>query len=158
MLVWRLHNHTAPYAKQNIYDPLDGTGAAFSPGRWNLQGVPLLYTSSTASLAVLEVLMHVAPRDFGIRELIEIEVPDETIEDATAMVISSAFGKGDEPTQVYGSNWAKEKRSLCLSVPSAPMPLEHNILLNPMHPQMRKVRVRRRIPYILDPRIRELKK
>ncbi len=154
MLVWRLHNHTAPYAKLNTYDPLDGMGAAFSPGRWNLEGTALLYTSSTASLAVLEVLMHVSPRDFGTRELIEIQIPEESIEDATSMVIATAFGQTDLSTQAYGSSWAKEKRSLCLAVPSAPMPVEHNILLNPLHPQMRKVRVKRRIPYVLDSRIR----
>jgi RES domain-containing protein len=156
MLVWRLHNHQAAYAKLATYDPLDGQGAAFSPGRWNVEGTPMLYTSRYASLAVLEVLMHVPPAAFGLRELIEIDVPDESIEDATSMVISSAYGRGDESTQTYGTTWAKEKRSLCLMVPSAPMPMEHNILLNPLHPQMRKVKISRRLKYALDPRLLKL--
>ena len=154
MRVWRLHNPNADYAKLATYDPLDGRGAAVYPGRWNLEGTGMLYTSPNPAQAVLEVLMHVPAAAFGTRELIELDVPDESVQDATAQVILRAYGRGEESTQVLGNDWAAENRTLCLLVPSAPMPLEPNVLINPQHPMMRKVKIVRTVKYSLDPRLR----
>ena len=51
MVVWRLtlREHVAP----------DGEGARRYGGRWNKPGTPVVYTSGTLSLAVLEYLVHV---------------------------------------------------------------------------------------------------
>jgi len=38
-----------------------GEGAAKTGGRWNSRGVPVIYTSSTQSLATLESLVHLNP-------------------------------------------------------------------------------------------------
>src|SRR5258705_349554 len=38
-----------------------GEGAARTGGRWNSRGVPVVYTSSTKSLAALESLVHLNP-------------------------------------------------------------------------------------------------
>ncbi len=153
MRVWRLHNPNADYAKLANYDPLDGRGASYDPGRWNLEGTPLLYTSPNPALAVLEVLMHVPVKAFGLRELIEIELPDHTSEDATAAVTQIAYGKSDMSTQQLGTTWAGNRRTLTLRVPSAPMPIEFNIIINPQHPLMRQVRLIRTVPYALDSRL-----
>ena len=40
---------------------LDGEGARRFGGRWNPPGVALVYCSSSLSLAVLELLVHVEP-------------------------------------------------------------------------------------------------
>ena len=38
-----------------------GEGAAKTGGRWNSRGVPVVYASSTKSLAALETLVHLNP-------------------------------------------------------------------------------------------------
>jgi RES domain-containing protein len=153
MRVWRLHNPNAEYAKLASYDPLDGRGAALDPGRWNLEGTPLLYTSPNPAQAVLEVLVHLPALAFGQRELIELEVPDDSLEDASGLVVKLAYGQDERATQTLGDAWAQSKRTLALCVPSAPMPIQNNILLNPQHKLMRRVRIKRRVPYSLDPRM-----
>ena len=49
---WRIIK--ARYAKSAF----DGEGARQFGGRWNSPGVPIIYTSSSMSLAALEMLVH----------------------------------------------------------------------------------------------------
>jgi RES domain-containing protein len=58
-----------------------------------------------------------------------------------------------ESTQKLGSEWALSLRSLALRVPSAVVPSEFNLLLNPRHPAMPEVRVGQPQPLFLDPRL-----
>jgi RES domain-containing protein len=151
--LWRVHNPHAAHARAPGYDPLDGQGAALYPGRWNQVGTRLLYASPNPSLAVLETLNHVAPSEFGERELLEIDVPDEPIEDATGPAVTGPFYRGeDATTQTFGSRWVLEARTLVLQVPSAAMPVEHNLLVNPAHALFHRVRLVRSVRYSLDPR------
>ena len=48
------------------YPADNARGAAFHGGRWNPQGLEVIYTAQSRSLAALEVLVHysVLPRDF----------------------------------------------------------------------------------------------
>jgi RES domain-containing protein len=55
VLVWRI--------TRAAYQALDGEGARLHGGRWNPEGVPVVYTSTTLSLAALEYLVHVDPED-----------------------------------------------------------------------------------------------
>ena len=50
MRLWRLTRR--PFAD------LEGRGAARFGGRWNRPGRPMVYTTAEASLAVLEVRVH----------------------------------------------------------------------------------------------------
>jgi RES domain-containing protein len=65
--VYRLHS--------GRYPANSGKGAAIHGGRWNLPGTEAIYTSGSASLAVLEVLAHysILPKDFV---LTSISIPD----------------------------------------------------------------------------------
>jgi RES domain-containing protein len=62
---------------RRAYQALDDEGARLNGGRWNSEGVPVVYTSATLSLAALEYLVHVeiqgVPDDLVS---LEIEVPD----------------------------------------------------------------------------------
>lgn len=58
-----------------------------------------------------------------------------------------------ESTQALGLEWALSLRSLALRVPSAVVPVEFNLLLNPRHPAMREVRTGEPQPLFLDPRL-----
>jgi RES domain-containing protein len=39
-----------------------------------------------------------------------------------------------DATRGYGNRWATDQRSLALLVPSVVIPIEFNLLLNPLHP------------------------
>lgn len=49
----------------------------------------------------------------------------------------------NKETQQFGTLWSREKQFPCIKVPSARLPLscyprEHNLLLNPLHPDFNK--------------------
>lgn len=154
MRVWRIYDHQAAYALQPTFDPLDGHGAALYPGRWNRRGIPMIYTSTSPELAMLELLTKITPPTFGVRMAVEIELPDDaTIEDASSTVLANLLRGSQEDLRELGSSWALATRSLALAVPSAVMPLSLNYLLNPRHPQAKRLRIVRQVPISLDERL-----
>jgi RES domain-containing protein len=56
-------------------------------------------------------------------------------------------------TVALGSQWAKEKVSLALKVPSIIVPSEFNFLINPLHPNFEGLIVEAAKPFRLDPRL-----
>jgi RES domain-containing protein len=54
-----------------------------------------------------------------------------------------------------GARWLEAKHTLVLAVPSAIIPSDLNYLLNPLHPQFRRVRIGRPEPFTFDPRLRK---
>ena len=120
----------------------DGTGAQLVGGRWNSPGRPLIYAAETFAGAVLEVLVHAnlgrVPR---MHAVVEIRMPDaistETVApedlpgwDAEVVTVS----------RTYGDQWLKENRTAVLLVPSiVTRGREHNVLINPEHPEFRQI-------------------
>jgi RES domain-containing protein len=146
MRLWRLFDHQTPWAKMSNFDPLDGSGGLFAASRWNQQGTRIVYLASSPSLCVLETLAHVSPTEFGERKLLELEVPETSIEDVSEALFIQLLRdapKGDleQITREYGSRWTKEGRSLLLCVPSIVVPVEKNYLLNPLHPESKHVNI-----------------
>jgi hypothetical protein len=52
-----------------------------------------------------------------------------------------------------GMNWLNSASSLCLIVPSAVIPEESNVLINPDHPDFKKLRFFRPRKFTFDPRM-----
>ena len=52
-----------------------------------------------------------------------------------------------------GDAWAREKRSAILAVPSVLIPEELNFLLNPAHPEFKRIRVGKPVPFTFDSRL-----
>lgn len=104
------------------------------------KGIPALYTSSSLSLAALEILVHtdksLPPVNMAYAK---IYVPDEMF----SMKILRL--KDDEAPVEYGTKWLKEKRGLMLKVPSVILPYEYdhefNLILNPLYEDYKKVSV-----------------
>ena len=123
--------------KEHIED-LSGRGAELFGGRWNEKGTPALYTSSSLSLAALEILVHtdksLPPVNMAYAK---IYVPDEMY----SMKILRL--EDDEEPVIYGTKWLKEKRGLILKVPSVILPYEYehefNLILNPLHEDYKKI-------------------
>lgn len=138
MQVFRL----ARYARR--YD-LSGYGAYLFGGRWNLRGTAVLYTAEARSLAIMEVLVHLTSEELpDDMYLLTLDVPDA----ASRTELPAAELPPDwrrtgllQPTALLGQAWLDEGRTLALRVPSVVVPQEHNLLLNPAHPEFRRVRL-----------------
>jgi RES domain-containing protein len=126
-------------------------------GRWNHRGVPLIYTSESRALATVEYLVHLslpeAPRDLSMAT---VKVPDDIVpEELDRSFLPKNWRKSPAPIKLaeLGSEWARSKRSLLLRVPSAVVEQEHNILINPTHHDMSRVKLVKIEPYRLDERL-----
>lgn len=151
MRLWRI--------ARAAYREVDGEGARLHGGRWNSEGKAVVYASSTASLAALELLVHLDVEDLPADLiLIEIEVPDDaSIEEVGLDRLPEGWSSiADHPECVaIGDDWSASRRSLLVRVPSAVMPKETNVLINPEHPEAGRVRVVAAEPFQLDRRLIE---
>jgi RES domain-containing protein len=150
MRVWRIGRFTDT-------DKLSGLGGLYVSGRWHHGGHRVLYTSSTPSLAALEVLVHVdpalAPSGLG---LLEIDVPDDIVVEACdAAKLTPQWQDFPPPTELqdFGSKWLEEHRTALLSVPSAILSIEKNYLINPEHKDASRIRIVAERPFAYDPRL-----
>lgn len=144
MKLWRIAAETRQYAA----DDLSGAGAARHPGRWNDVGEPVLYTAPSISLAVLETAAHIDDAGLPLnRFLLEIDVPDavwarrEELDVATLPPTWSAVPAGRASVKA-GSVWLASLRSPILLVPSVVVPEERAALVNPLHPDCRRITAR----------------
>ena len=83
-------------------------------------------------------------------QLMRIVVPDGVSTEVLSPAILSEGWRGKmEETQFAGNAWLQENRSALLGVPSAPAPESTNYLLNPLHPDAKKLEIEwsRRIEY-----------
>ena len=131
--------------KNKFKKDLSGKGAELSGGRWNSKGVPMLYTSESIALCMLEVLVHIpkssVPDDFVP---VKIEIPDNA---AISEVKINSLPNGwnefpfTEETRNIGDDFIRQQANLLLKVPSSIVPDSFNMLLNPQHPEMKEVKI-----------------
>jgi RES domain-containing protein len=154
---WRIFDHNAPFARQPDFNPLSGEGGLHGYARWHHKGQPVLYAASSPSLALLEVLVHVDPLRFNEQTLHELELDGDVEEVSKGRLLQllrdAPEGDMEACTRDYGKNWLQEQRSVGLVAPSIVMPFESNIIINPLHPQAREIRIITREVLTLDARL-----
>ena len=65
------------FAHRKFARELSGTGARVNGGRWNPPGIPVIYTSESISLALLEVLANAGSlQELQLLQLMEIDIPN----------------------------------------------------------------------------------
>jgi RES domain-containing protein len=141
MILWRIAAETRRYAA----DDLSGAGAAKSPGRWNDDGQSVLYAAPTIAIAVLETAAHVDDAGLPLnRYLVKIEVPAALWAAKAVMEVSKlpigwdAIPAGRVSVQA-GADWLRAEGSLILLVPSVIVPEEQAALINPLHPDAKRL-------------------
>ncbi len=140
MRAWRIYDHNAVHAQVRGFDPLGGAGGLHRSARWHHKGQPILYASSNASLALLEVLVHETSETFRERTLLQHLEFDDDVETVTTqrhvrLLADAPPDMPEQGTRDFGSAWLEERRSLALVVPSIVMPYEQNVIINPSHPR-----------------------
>ena len=134
----------------------DGEGARRSGGRWNSPGTAVVYASSTASLAMLEMLVHLgAPAVLHGYVLMECRFDPDLVVTLQRAVLPKNWQQYPAPDEAraIGDQWVKQGRSAILEVPSVVVPQEHNLLLNPAHPRFSSIRILPPAPFPFDERL-----
>ncbi len=107
--------------------------------------------AETVSLAVLENLVHMTKDDFPTGYVVVAAVVPEhvrvlRVEDLP--VESRAINR-----RRLGDQWIDSCDSAVLEVRSTIVPIEHNYLLNPRHPDFGKIAVEGPVAFVFDERL-----
>lgn len=150
MLLFRL-------TRKKYADDLSGTGARLNGGRWNNVGTSMVYLTSSKSLAVLEVLVHLSfdlmPEDFYMATY---DVPMEETLEIEAHKLPSDWKEipHQNCTRSIGDRFIKDAEFFLCKVPSIIINDEFNYLLNPAHPSMGKVKLVNLESFVFDARLK----
>jgi RES domain-containing protein len=130
-------------SNQQYSQDLSGEGARLFGARWNSVGIPMLYLSSHASLAILELLVHVQWKQMELTlDLLSIRLPDQApAKELTAGKLKKNWQQDLAYTRSLGDGFIQSGQFLVLKVPSVIVPEEYNLLVNPRHPDARKIRI-----------------
>lgn len=153
--VWRIALD-APLFKA---DDLSGEGAKKSGGRWNKKGTPVLYTSESIALACLETLVHINAQGLPLtRYLVRIDIPmrvwnlAKKLNAKTAGIGWDAMPAGTASIE-RGQKWLQSNASALLLVPSVVIPQAGNVLINPLHPDIKLIKAKKIEKFSYDPRL-----
>lgn len=140
---------------EHIKKILAGSGAG---NRWNLKGTIVVYTAESRALACVEYLVHVPaaiiPKNLKIAA---IEIPDDIApkEVSTSELPKNWRSYNPPPLELaeLGTKWARKGETLLFRVPSAVVEHEYNIIINPLHPDIKHVVVKLIENFIYDDRL-----
>jgi RES domain-containing protein len=153
--VWRIALDTPTFKA----DDLGGEGAKKSGGRWNKKGTPVVYTSESIALACLETLVHLNAQGLPLtRYLVRIDIPTKVWDLAkrfnakTAGIAWDALPAGTASIE-RGQRWLQSNASALLFVPSVVIPQASNVLINPLHPDVKLIKAKKIEKFSYDPRL-----
>ena len=115
------------------------------PARWNSRGNMMIYAAESRSLACLENLVHRSGEgNNALYKVMLIEIPPSV----EIEILETKDLKNDWYTidnyaycQDIGGRWLSAQRSAVLKVPSVIIKSENNFLINPYHPEFKKIKL-----------------
>jgi RES domain-containing protein len=146
MDLWRIGN----------YASLDGQGGRLYSARWHTAGTPIVYLAASPPGALIEVLVHLEITQATVPPactLFRVSVPDNLRIPALRLPKDEAWKTNETLTRKLGNAWLRSQRSALARVPSAILPNTFNYLLNPLHPDARRIRIAGSLQAIYDPRL-----
>jgi RES domain-containing protein len=143
------------FSHRKYANDISGTGARLKGGRWNVVGLPMLYTSESISLCLLEVLANANTlEELQMLRLLEIELPSNAIvTEVRHSQLKKDWWMDFEYSQWIGSEIIKEDKALAVKCPSAIVEKENNYLINPLNPSFKNVSVRSTNDFRFDERL-----
>lgn len=148
--VWRIvraeHSETA----------FSGEGNRLKSGRRNVAGIPMVYTSESIPLAVLEVRVNLTKDQlWSTFRLIGAAIPETLIRTIAPNRLPKHWQKAEYPENVprFGTRWFLAGSSCVLRVPSVVVPQAFNYLINPTHPDFGRIEIGRPTKFRFDPRL-----
>ena len=152
--VWRIATDTQDFTA----DDLSGEGAKLSGGRWNRRGNPVLYCAQNIALACLETIVHLGQEGLPLnRYLVRIDIPTQVWENRTILDPDAHVGWDALPVGKVsldmGDAWLSRNNSLIMLVPSVIVPEESNILINPNHAGITRIKAVKMRKWTFDGRL-----
>lgn len=152
MIIYRIANR-----KFKQYT-LTGIGSEKFGGRWNEIGTRAVYCSENRALALLEYYVHsdnvaLLPKDLL---LAVIEIPDELPVKTLEKLPDNwkQYPYTSKTTSVFTKHVQKED-FFALKVPSTIIPMENNIILNPLYSRFHEVKIIEYVSVPLDARLKK---
>ncbi len=133
--------------KKHLNTTLLGIGASLSDSfRWNSKNTRIVYSAESRSLALLEIAVHLdisedLPDD---RYYVEIDIPDDisiTELNNDNLPIDWDTKPPTTKTQYIGDDFVISNISAVIKVPSCIIQQEFNYLINPQHPDAKRITV-----------------
>ena len=134
----------------------DGEGALVEGGRWNSPGTPVVYTSQSAALTALKLLVHLGRGSIlAAYGLIPCTFDDALVSRLDRKRLPKNWRSYPAPPelQLIGDGWVRRRASAVLEVPSAVIETDSNYLLNPHHADFHAIRVMHPQPFEFDLRL-----
>jgi RES domain-containing protein len=153
--VWRIATDAPAYEA----DDLSGAGGKLTGGRWNEAGIPVVYASEARALACLETVVHLNAAGLPLnRYLVAVTIPDDIWakaqrEDQSSLSIGWDALPAGRVSIAFGTNWLVARTTALLIIPSAIVPEEFNILINPQHTDTTQVAAAKVRKWTYDPRL-----
>jgi RES domain-containing protein len=153
--LWRIAADTPLWTAADMA----GKGAAHKGARWNHAGEHVTYTATSISLAAWETRAH-----FGKggklpwnRYLVRVDVPDVVWAARETLPRPYAIGWDAIPeglvSRTAGSAWLNAGRTALLVVSSVIIAEEDNVLINPAHPDAKRISTIKVRRFVYDPRV-----
>jgi RES domain-containing protein len=143
---WRISN----------YSDLTGEGAKLASARWHTKGRLIVYLADSPAGAMLERLVQLfdtegqLPRAY---DLLKIETSEEIACKDLLPLAEVDWKDRLDLTREIGEVWLASRETALARVPSAIMPCTWNVLLNPEHPDAKKVEIAQVIKERFDNRL-----
>lgn len=117
----------------------------------------MVYTATSIALAAIEVFVHLDPRQ-PPDDLVSLEVDLPFEESACERILIRDLPldwhrERHPDLQRIGEEWIRSQRSLVLLVPSAAIADSWNALVNPEHPEARRIKIVETKPFRFDERM-----
>lgn len=136
---------------------LSGKGASIAGARWNSKGTEIIYCAESRALAMAEVAVHLSlatlPSDFV---MLKIDIPNDIVMEVISvndLERNWNIFPFDFSTQLLGDDFVRRNTSCVLKVPSAVVKGDCNFLINPYHPDFKKIKIIEQSDFPFDKRI-----
>lgn len=153
--LWRVASDTPAWTAEDMA----GKGAAHRGARWNHAGEHVTYAATSISLAAWETRAHFGKgaRLPWNRYLVRVTVPDKVWAARETLARPAPVGWDAIPEGMVsrgaGSAWLSSGRTALLAVPSVIINEEDNVLINPAHPDARRITATKMRRFIYDHRV-----
>lgn len=147
------HLGKTKFAKQ-----LNGEGARLHGGRWNKIGTPCIYVSETKALAILEYAANVPIEQMPFSLSITVyTIPEKSWKEFNVDELPKNWSQipASQETKEWGSYHLQQAKHLALKLPSVIIHTEFNCVLNPLHSDFNKVRIKEVHSFTFDTRIKQ---
>ncbi|AJY53153.1 RES family NAD+ phosphorylase [Halomonas sp. KO116] len=150
MRAWRI-------AKAKRASDLSGVGAAIEGGRWNHEDIPAVYMGLSPAICCLETYVHASGKPPVPLKITCFDLPEDLTlywePTAAELPPGWALLPADRPSMDFGTTWLLGNHQLGMIVPSAVLPLERNVVINPKHPAVARIKVIDVYDFVYDPRM-----